>query len=279
VRLRKLDPVLATAVLFAFFQPLRAQRAPASPSGHANEPVLSPAVRQKIISEIPFNPRDITGVWDSSPSMKESRAYVGTFPDKPSMTPWAQALFDKAKPTFGPRSVPYSRSNDPTYQCFPPGTPRVFFHVLPFQIVQSPGRIFMLFEYHSIVRQIFLTDRHPDNIIPSYMGNSIGHWEGNTLIVDTIGFNGKTWVDREGHPSSTDLHVIERIRRINFDTLQDHVTVLDPKAYTKPWTGNFLFRLHPNWHIDEYVCEDEARFRNFEKEELGPQHQKAANAK
>jgi hypothetical protein len=267
--------ILATAVLFAFSPGLRAQTAPAGRPGK----MAGKSSKAKMTSEKKFNPRDLSGVWDSSLSFRENKAYIGTFPDKPAMTPWAQALFDKAKPTFGPRSVPVSLTNDPVYQCFPPGTPRIFFHPFPVDIVQVPGRVIMLFEYDHMIRQIFLTGQHPDNMLPSYMGDSIGHWDGDTLVVDTVGFNGKTWVDREGHPSSTDLHVIERIRRINYNTLQDHITVIDPKAYTMPWGGNFLFRLHPTWRIGDFVCEDGKQFLKFEKEELTPQEKKMETEK
>jgi hypothetical protein len=266
-RFRSFIPMFA--VLLAFSPVLLAQTAPARESGKKTMP-------QKKMSEKKFNPRDISGVWDSTPSFHINPKYLGTFPEEPSMTPWAQALFDKAKPTFGPRSVPVSVSNDPVYQCFPPGTPRIFFHPFPMDIVQTKHRVLMLFEYDHMIRQIFLTDKHPDNILPGYMGDSIGHWDGDTLVVDTIGFNGKTWVDREGHPSSTDLHVIEHIRRSNYDTLTDQITVIDPKAYTKPWGGTFTFRLHPDWRIGDFVCEDQMRFLKFEKEELTPQEKKEA---
>jgi hypothetical protein len=217
-------------------------------------------------------PHDLTGVWDAGPTFRTDRAYFGTFPGKPSMTPWAQAQFDKAKPTFGPASVPVSLTNDPVYQCFPPGTPRIFFHPFPMEILQVPGRVIMYFEYDHIVRQIWLNrTKHPDNMIPTYMGDSIGHWDGDTLVVDTIGFNGKTWVDREGHPSSDQLHVVERIRRTGQNSLEDEIVITDPKAYTQPWGGTFLFQRHPNWHIEEFACEDNVSFLKFEKEEVTPQ--------
>ena len=86
--------------------------------------------------------------------------------------------------------------------------------------------------------QIFTDGRpHDKTLGPLWMGDSIGHWEGNTLVVDTVNFNDKTWVDRMGHPHSEALHVIERIRRVNHDQLVDDLTIEDSKAYTKPWTA------------------------------------------
>jgi hypothetical protein len=86
------------------------------------------------------------------------------------------------------------------------------------------------------------------------MGDSIGRWEGDTLVVDTIGFNDKTWLDRIGHPHSDALHVVERFRRVDRDTLQDDITIDDPKAYTKPCGTRMLFQFEPDWKLMEMVC-------------------------
>ena len=101
----------------------------------------------------------------------------------------------------------------------------------------------MLFEWDSLRHQIFIDGRkHDETLGPLWMGDSIGHWEGDTLVADTVNFNDKTWLDRIGHPHSDQLHVIERIRRVDHEHLQDDITIDDPKAYTKPWTGRIDFR-------------------------------------
>jgi hypothetical protein len=98
---------------------------------------------------------------------------------------------------------------------------------------------------------------HPQDLDPSWLGHSIGRWDGDTLVVDSVGFNDKTWLDGVGHPHTEALHMLEHIRRVDHDTLQDDFTFDDPKAYTKPWTGQYFFRLHPTWKIDEHVaCDD-----------------------
>jgi len=98
------------------------------------------------------------------------------------------------------------------------------------------------------------------------MGNSIGHWEGDTLVVDTVNFNDRTWIDRIGHPHSDQLHAIERFRRTAPDHLVDDITIDDPKAYTKPWTAHLEFKLRP-WKLTEQFCEDGESFLGLEKKE------------
>jgi hypothetical protein len=192
------------------------------------------------------------------------------------MTAWAQERFKATKPSFGPRS--FEDSNDPVNPttvsatgCFPPGVPRIYLHPFPMEIIQTPGRVIMFFEFNHFVRQIF-TDGRPHNtdLGPTWMGDSIGKWEGDTLVVDTIGFNDKTWIDRAGHPHSEALHVVERIRRAGQDTLETDLTIDDPKAYTKPWGGKLTYQLKPTWHISEMVCEDNVNFDQFLKNETKP---------
>jgi hypothetical protein len=146
--------------------------------------------------------------------------------------------------------------NDPNLACLPQGVPRIMFVPLPFEIFQVPGRVLLYQEAGNQLRQIHLDRPHLKDPDPTYNGDSIGKWEGDTLVVDTIGFNDITWVDHVGLPHSDALHVIERIRRVNHDTLQDDLTIDDPKTYTKPWTATQIYKLHPGWEIAEYVCDN-----------------------
>jgi hypothetical protein len=146
--------------------------------------------------------------------------------------------------------------------------PRLYLQPFPFEIIQLPGRVIMLFEFSHYVRQIYTDGRkHNTDLGPTWLGDSIGHWDGDTLVVDTIGFNDKTWLDRAGHPHSTDLHLVERIRRVDPKTMTDDITIEDPKAYTKPWGGQITFQSHPTWNIMEMVCEDNVNFDQFLKNE------------
>jgi len=182
------------------------------------------------------------------------------------MTPWGQEQFDKAKPSQGPRGVTLAETDDMVYKCSPPGLPYIYLQLFPMQIVQTPSEVMELFEYDHTVRHIFLDrTQHPADVTPTYYGDSIGHWEGDTLVVDTVGLNGKMWLDRVGHPDSDQMHIGERIHRVDDKTLQVDLTFDDPKSYPKPWTATMRFRLQPTWRIMEDVCEDNLRFENFEK--------------
>ena len=197
--------------------------------------------------------------------------------DEPSMTPWAEERFKANKPSFGPRAV--EDSNDPVNPttmsatgCFPPGVPRIFLQPFPMEIVQTPGRVLMIFR----VRPLYPPDLHRRTAAQYRSGRHVDgrldrQWEGDTLVVDTIGFNDKTWLDRGGHPHSDALHVVERIRRVDDKTMQNDITIEDPKAYTKPWGGQIRFALHPTWNITEMICEDNVNFDAFLKNEAKPQ--------
>jgi hypothetical protein len=206
-------------------------------------------------------PADLSGFWMIHPSAGASAYSSFAFTkDNPPMTPWAEAKFKEAKPVFGPNKTTPKLSNDPVYGCFPPGLPRIYLHPKPIEIVQLPDEVIMMYEYDRIVRHIYIDGRPHDEFLdpPLWMGDSVGKWDGDALVIDTIGFNDKTWLDRAGHPHSDALHVTERIRRVNHDTLSDEITVEDPKAYTKPWTAQIGFQLRPNMTLDwEGVCEQE----------------------
>jgi hypothetical protein len=212
--------------------------------------VQTPAIRSIPKTEAGFSPRDLSGVW-------MERQNTATFNTLESpLLPWAAAKYKTIKPGYGPRATP--DSEDPILNCLPPGVPRIMLIPFPMQVIQVPGEVIMLFEYDHYIRHIYLDRReHPKELDLTWMGDSIGWWEGNTLVVDTAGLNDKTWLDQVGHPHSDALHVVERIRRIDHDTLQDDLTIDDPKAYKNPWTGQQVFKLRPTWHLLEYVCTDD----------------------
>jgi len=146
--------------------------------------------------------------------------------------------------------------DDPEANCLPAGVPRMTPY--PWRIVQQPTYIFFLFEGNiHTYRQIFMDGRkHPDDPDPTWYGHSTGRWDGDTLVVDTIGFNDKFWFDFAGHPHTEKLHTTERFRRPDFSHLDLEVVIDDPGAYTKPFTMYGHTTLSPNGEIMEYVCNE-----------------------
>jgi hypothetical protein len=220
--------------------------------------------------------RDLSGVWMlDRPRLQTvvERYWIYEFiPEEPPMTAWGAARYKATKSSFGTHSFPLAETNDPIFRnCSPTGFPRIFTHPFPMQVVQTPGEVIMLFEWDSTRHEIF-TDGRPHNTAlgPLWMGDSIGHWEGDTLVADTVNFNDKTWLDRVGHPHSDALHVVERIRRVNHNHLLDDITIEDPKAYTKPWKAELNFLLRPTWTLGEQFCEDQETFLDIEKKETTP---------
>ncbi|PWU08924.1 MAG: hypothetical protein C5B51_07055 [Terriglobia bacterium] len=188
---------------------------------------------------------DLAGVWNPDSN------FIGDIRRalKPGETlpiqPWAQTLRDKRR-----------SKEDPEANCLPTGVPRMAPY--PWSIAESGKVLFFVFEgnIHSW-RQIFMDGRaHPKDPNPTWYGHSVGHWEGDTLVVDTIGFNDKFWFDFEGHPHTDKLHTIERYTRTDLGTLVNEVTIDDPGAYTKPFTITSINRLEPSGDLMEYICQE-----------------------
>jgi hypothetical protein len=131
----------------------------------------------------------------------------------------------------------------------------------PWKVVETPPYIYFLFEgnIHSY-RQIFMDGRaHPKDPNPTWYGHSVGHWEGDALVIDTVGFNDKFWFDFVGHPHTEQLHTVERYTRKDLGTLLEEVTIEDPQAYMRPFTINASHRLLPGDELMEYICQENQR--------------------
>lgn len=217
----------------------------------------------------PAPPHDLTGVWMlRNPASMRSFAGATFTKDEPELTPWAQARYKEAKPSNN-GAYTLQTTNDPVLtKCDPPGVPRVYFHPYPFEFVHTPKYTLLLYEYDHVVRRIYTDGRPiPNDPDLTWMGYSVGHWQGdNTFVVETAGFNDKTWLDRLGHPHSNQLRVIERFRRIDRDHMEIDITMQDPKALVKPWTTTFYSELRPKWELGEISCSgDYLDFSKFEK--------------
>ena len=185
---------------------------------------------------------DLTGVWLID-HFQPALFPKGT---TPPFTPGGEAQFKKANALV----------NDPNLACLPHGIPRLMFVPLPMEIFQVPGKVLIFQEGGNQLRQIHMDRDHHKDIDPTYNGESVGKWDGGNLVVDTIGFNDVTWLDHAGLPHTEALHVVERIHRVDRNTLVDDFTIEDPKAYTKTWTASQTYHLKPGWEIAEYVCDN-----------------------
>jgi hypothetical protein len=206
-------------------------------------------------AQTPGRTPDFSGVWI------KKRGQIRNFTDNmPEMQPSAQEYCDRIGCGKGEQVSALDATADPViWRCAPAGFPRMMLAVEPFEIFQVQGRVIFRFEqWFNAVRQIWTDGRgHPKDVGGLWMGDSIGTWDGDTLVVDTIGMNDHTWLDLGGRPYSESLHVVERIRRVDQHTLQDDLTFEDPKAYKKTFTGKVVYELRPKIDIMEAVlCED-----------------------
>jgi hypothetical protein len=171
------------------------------------------------------------------------------------LQPWARALLNYRNELY--------LSTEPYTRCKPSGGARLFVAFYGMELMNRPElkRVYMFIKAASGSYRIIYTDGrgHPKNPKPTYFGHSVGHWEGDTLVVDTVGFNERFWMSREGLPHTNKLHLIERITRTSFDTLDYQVTVDDPGAYTAPWTSGLTLHWRKGEEVSEYVCQENNR--------------------
>jgi len=214
---------------------------------------------------------DLTGVWQGGSTLRgsweETNAGFGvggsgkntdapvvlSSNDRPAGregAPYQEWAAKKVLEAFNRRGI-----DDPTSRCLPAGVPRsVMLGLFPQKIVQTPKEIVVLYEYMNMFRVITLNGKHPDDLLPSYMGDSVGHWEGDTLVVDVVGFNDKTWLAGTGTFHSEELHITERYTRVDKDQINYEVTMVDPKVLTKPWTLESTIMLREGTRLEEYIC-------------------------
>jgi hypothetical protein len=150
---------------------------------------------------------------------------------------------------------------DPTARCLPPGMPRTMSTPFPIEFSVEPNRVLVLFEIGGVRRIPTNAAKHPpaDDLNPTFMGDSVGQWDGDALVVDTVGLRGDTVFDASGAMHSDKMHIVERIRLIGPDKLEDHMTIEDPEAFTKPWEVTHTYDRKPDWQIMEFVCEENNR--------------------
>ena len=240
---------LATAVIAAalcFTLPATAQwldhKAPGIPRLPDGKPNLAAPA-----PHMPGGKPDLSGLWqgDTTGAAETSKAM-----DSVKVQPWAKAVSDKSKENYG--------SDAPSIRCLPPG-PAIDLGVG--KIVQTPDLLLMLFD-GTLYREIFLDGRQLEkNPNPAWMGYSVGHWEGDTLVIESNGFNDRTWLDDDGHPHTENLRMTERLRRPDFGHLELIRTLTDDRALAQPWTVPQKFELNPDTEQIEYVCNENEKDR------------------
>ena len=151
---------------------------------------------------------------------------------------------------------------EPDAHCLPQGVPKINSAPVPFRIVQTEKLVVLVYEAFNLWRQVHLDNREfGDDLNPSWMGYSKGRWEGDTLVVETRGLNGKQWLDHGGLPASDKLTVIERFRRPSYGRLEIELTINDPTYYTKPWNATTTAQLNPSTELFEFICNENEKSR------------------
>ncbi|MES2624898.1 MAG: hypothetical protein V4628_06445 [Pseudomonadota bacterium] len=206
------------------------------------------------------------GVWNL-PYIVNFAATIEGFDkgERPPFLPWAKAMWE------------YNRANDVKYDpegfCLPPGGPRSMGTPYPAEIIQDRDRILIIFEGGGHVwREIHMDGReHPpaDELNPTYFGHSVGHWEGDTLVIDTVGYNEKTWLDFNGHMHTDQLHTVERITRPYKEVMHYEALLDDPGAYSKPWTVQWDISWIEGQELQDYVCQENNKFLLDMHDDLG----------
>ena len=237
------------AVLFLAAPPVSGQpayKAPRMPDGKPNLNGIWQALN--------------TANWDlqehaARPGLVVALGAVGAEPGGPGVVeggeiPYLPAAREKRKANFDQRLTA-----DPEVKCYLPGVPRAAYVPYPFQIFHSAKAIFFAYEYDGAVRNIYLKDPGPAPA-DSWMGQSVGHWEADTLVVDVTGLDERTWFDRAGNYHSDALHVVERYTPLGPDTLSYEATIEDPKVFSRPWKIRMpLYRhVEKNARLMEFKC-------------------------
>lgn len=215
------------------------------------------------LAQLPDNPRDLSGVWMNDNTLDERLKRLGMHrldPDDPAPRREAVSPADILTPEYlriyEAEQARQAQLAVGTQSCGWVGMPRIMTYPYPFEILHSPGRITIIYEAESQVRRVYMDrDEHLpfDELDPSYNGDSIGWWEDNTLVIDTVGFNSLTTVGR-GLPHSTEMHIVERWTWADEDTMNVELTIDDPLAFQEPISQSIQYSKRPTWRIREYHC-------------------------
>jgi hypothetical protein len=254
-----------------------------SPAAFAQAPVVAPGATAGVQSGSTKVP-DLSGDWAPDPKrggIGQSLSLSdiggknrGKEPDIPYQ-PWALTKTMSEKPSTGVSSQ-FDQTTDPqVIYCEPPGVPHIYLWPIKTKFIQTPEAVYILHELGPFFRVVWLNSKHPPDVDPQWWGHSIGWYEnGDTLVVDTVGFNGKQWLDQVGHPQTEQLHLTERYKRVDQNTLELDMTIDDPGAYTKPWNARRNFTLSQTGFLRyQQICsirENQQFFNNAAKPAITP---------
>lgn len=209
-------------------------------------------------SDRAFDPHDLSGVWRVPKGARAELLFRSTNPEPP-LTPWGKEHLFAGGITHGPHANPSGQF--PGQNCDPISIPAQFGYLrfYPVENIQSPDRIHQVFELHREWRDIWIGKDHSPDLLPTYMGESVANWDGNTLVVDTTGYNGKDFVTEDvDHPMSDQFRLVERYTRTKYNTLKIDMTFYDPKYWGEtPWTGFTRTLKLQTDHLQEWICAPE----------------------
>jgi hypothetical protein len=195
---------------------------------------------------------DLTGIWQAKANAGDDVEKLVVDPSNKKIPYLADASKQKAA------NAKNKAQGDDTNKCYMPGVPRLMYMNYPFQIFQTPKYIMIVSEYAHVYRQIFMDGSAHLDGLQFWDGDSRGHWDGDSLVVDVTGFNDQTWFDKAGNYHSDELHVVERFTRTGPDALTYEATITDPKTFSKPWKISVPMGLDkkPNARLMEYECQE-----------------------
>jgi hypothetical protein len=197
-------------------------------------------------------PGGVNGLGEEAPSKHFLNILSDFQPEQAPIRPEAAALFRKHLQAFG--------KDSPGTHCLPAGVPLAALLPAPYKFLQMPGMIVMLYEAETSFRQIYTDGRnHTADPQPSWMGYSVGKWEGDRLVVDAVGFNDRSWLDATGHQHSDAMRITERYHRRDFGHMEVQITVDDPKTFTRPFTIKFNQALLPDTDLIESFCSEDEK--------------------
>lgn len=256
--LRKLTPAATTTYTLTVRGPNGVLTKTAAVTIPGTKPVTAAAAdaAPKKTPRMPDGKPDLTGVYNSSSIMFQGREPIG----------WRDPIVADLKP--GAENYKVVRGPEDsglTSDCMPTGVPEAYFMPYQFEIVQGQNQVVIMYEYPHLFRVIPIGASHPLDLDPTWMGDSVAHWEGDVLVIDAIGFNDRTELPG-GYRHTEALHVVERFHRLDAENLEWEAAIEDPNVFARPWTLKRTFPLRPELtKVDEFVCENNRDYKPFFK--------------